>query len=170
MRASDLCQPRSPLSTVTNLSPKLSRLGQELGCTQSDSPRTSSRVASLRHPDPNVGSNGPLSTPITNLYMYNSQHQGFNMSPPAQSFQHVATQQASYVSSRLAEDAGHGMVAFSKQQCYDKMDVRGSYCSSEASFTTSVQRNAAEVAETLEAQVRQSVSSNGSCLADFCSH
>ncbi|BDA44627.1 hypothetical protein COCOBI_06-1030 [Coccomyxa sp. Obi] len=56
------------------------------------------------------------------------------------------------MSSRNAEDVGHGMVTLSKQQCYDSMDVRGSYCSSEASFTTSVQRNAAELAQALEAE------------------
>lgn len=166
MRALDPGQPRSPLSTVTNLSPKPSRLGQESGCTQSDSPRTSSRVGNFRQPDPNVASSGPRSATNTHLYMYNSQQQGFNMSPLAQSFQHIATQQASKTSCAIREDVGHGMLPLSIHQCYDSMDVRGGYCSSEASFTTSVQRNAAELAQTLEAEVRQSIWSVANYLAE----
>ena len=159
MRALNLGQPRSPLSTVTNLSPKPSRLGQESECTQSDSPRTSSRVSNVKQPDPNVASNGPLTVPTTHLYMYNSQQQGFNMSPLAPSFQHITTQQASSMSSAIGEDVGHGMLPFSKQQYYDSMDIRGSYSNSEASFTTSVQRSAAELAQTLDTEVQPSPAS-----------
>lgn len=152
MPGSPSCASRMPLSPVTNLRQDPRRSGQDATCQLSDSQRASSRLGHLRQPQPGNGNRECVSA--TELYMYNREQQAFTMSPLAEPFRRDASLQPSLLT--RDEDpaaAPSPLRAASSHQFHAFTDIRGSYCSSEASFTT-VQRNAAVMLQSLEALVR----------------